>query len=114
MNDKVSVQLGTTSDAENVEVPRELQSDLDGPHWTNGQAGLAISFGDETLTAEQAQDLINQEHLDEHPVGDNNQASKVGYGILAISDADTDVSSVKSYGDSDMDVLSQDFLLGVY
>lgn len=35
MNDKVSVQLGTTSDMENVEVPWELQSDLDGPHWTN-------------------------------------------------------------------------------
>ena len=91
MNDKMSVQLGTTSDAENVEVPRELQSDLDGPHWTNGQAGPALSYGDETFMAEQAWDLINQDHLDEHPVDDNNQVRKAAYGMLAISDADTDV-----------------------
>ena len=42
---------------------------------------------------------------------ENNQASKAAYGMLAISDADTDVSSVESDRDSDMDVLSQDLLL---
>ena len=82
------------------------------PNVPNGQAGLALSFGDDTLMAEQAWDLINKDHLDEHQMDDNNHASKPAYGMLAISDAGTDVSTVESDGDSDMDVLSQDFLLG--
>ena len=73
---------------------------------------MALSFGDETLTAEQAWVLIDQDHLEKHPVDDNNQASAMGYGMLAFSNAVTDVSSVRSNKDSGMNVLSQDFLLG--
>lgn len=79
------------------------------PNVPNGQTGLALSFGDETLMAEQAWDLINHDHLDEHQMDDNNHASKPAYGMLAISEADTDVSSVESDRYSYMDVLSQDF-----
>ena len=34
-NDEVSVQSTTTNDVQSREVPQNLQSDLDGPHWTN-------------------------------------------------------------------------------
>ena len=53
----------------------------------DGQAGLSLSYDDDKLTAEEAQDLINQYHIEDSGQGSNKDNSQPVNGMVAISKA---------------------------
>ena len=104
---KVLLHIGTTPTAPTEDTLTDDDNDGDNntddkqventePADPDGQAGSALAYNDDTLTAKEAWDLINKDHLEDNGLKNNKNDmdnSTLPYGLVAISDADFELSN---------------------